>query len=221
MVQNRGMPADPLATGWLCLEFVNTVDLRLSVREESLRSYADFVQWCYERGVLDAADVRRLLTEAGPLPREAASMLDATLAAREAMFGIFHATVHHQRPAAADVDLLNTLLANHVAPMQLVLADNNSLQSAWLNHRDGLDWMLGPLARSAVELLTTPAELSRVRECPGSPGKACGWLFVDRTKNRNRQWCVGRLCGNRTRAHRHYDRMRPPSTEDDGLSTVP
>jgi predicted RNA-binding Zn ribbon-like protein len=47
-----------------------------------------------------------------------------------------------------------------------------------------------------------------VRECPGSPGKACGWLFVDRTKNGNRIWCVGTACGNRTRAHRRYRRAR-------------
>jgi predicted RNA-binding Zn ribbon-like protein len=47
-----------------------------------------------------------------------------------------------------------------------------------------------------------------VRECPGSPGKACGWLFVDRTKNGSRIWCVGTLCGNRTRAHRRYERER-------------
>jgi predicted RNA-binding Zn ribbon-like protein len=34
----------------------------------------------------------------------------------------------------------------------------------------------------------------------------CGWLFVDRSKNRSRVWCDMAVCGNRTKAKAHYDR---------------
>jgi predicted RNA-binding Zn ribbon-like protein len=40
---------------------------------------------------------------------------------------------------------------------------------------------------------------ARVKVCGN-----CGWLFVDRTRNQNKRWCITALCGNRTKARRHY-----------------
>nr|WP_264085191.1 CGNR zinc finger domain-containing protein [Kibdelosporangium phytohabitans] len=51
-----------------------------------------------------------------------------------------------------------------------------------------------------------------VGECSG-PG--CGWLFIDRTRNRSRQWCSSKDCGNRERARRHYRRSRGNSDAAD------
>jgi predicted RNA-binding Zn ribbon-like protein len=36
----------------------------------------------------------------------------------------------------------------------------------------------------------------------------CGWLFIDRSKNRSRAWCDMAVCGNRTKANRHYRRKK-------------
>ncbi len=71
-----------------------------------------------------------------------------------------------------------------------------------------LDQMLGPVARSAVELLTS-GRRARVRECEGANG--CGWLFIDTSKNGRRRWCDMKVCGNRAKARRHRQRT---STED-------
>lgn len=43
----------------------------------------------------------------------------------------------------------------------------------------------------------------RVKTCGG-----CGWLFVDRTRNGSRRWCISALCGNRDKARRHYHRKK-------------
>ncbi len=85
-------------------------------------------------------------------------------------------------------------------------------------HWGAQDSILAPVLRSAAELLTG-SDLARLRECPGSPGRACGWLFVDRTKNASRIWCVGALCGNRTRAHRRYSRERDARGRGDPAPT--
>jgi len=61
--------------------------------------------------------------------------------------------------------------------------------------------MWWPTVASAVELLTSE-RLTRTKRCG-----ECDWLFVDESKNRSRTWCK-KLCGDRTRARRHYDRIR-------------
>ena len=52
---------------------------------------------------------------------------------------------------------------------------------------------------SAVELLTEPARLARVRECPGD---GCGWFFFDSSRNGLRHWCSMKTCGNADKVRR-------------------
>lgn len=62
--------------------------------------------------------------------------------------------------------------------------------------------------------LETATALSALRLC-GEPSPdrmkicaKCGWLFLDRSKNRSRMWCDMAVCGNRVKASRHYQRKR-------------
>lgn len=52
---------------------------------------------------------------------------------------------------------------------------------------------------SAVELLTDPDRLARVRECPG---EGCGWFFFDSSRNGLRHWCSMKTCGNADKVRR-------------------
>jgi predicted RNA-binding Zn ribbon-like protein len=75
----------------------------------------------------------------------------------------------------------------------------------WTALDGSLDRPLWPVARSAGELLTS-ADLAKVRECAGAH---CGWLFVDTSKNRRRQWCyMEGGCGNLAKVHRYRERLR-------------
>jgi len=60
--------------------------------------------------------------------------------------------------------------------------------------------LLGTIARSAIDLLTSP-DIRGLRRCEG-PG--CSLLFVARS--RQRRWCSPFLCGNRVRVARHQRR---------------
>lgn len=62
------------------------------------------------------------------------------------------------------------------------------------------------LADAAVELVTG-ADVERVRRCPVEQG-GCGWLFLDRTKNRSRTWCRMADCGSTVKARRLTERRR-------------
>ncbi len=64
------------------------------------------------------------------------------------------------------------------------------------------DDLASATAHSTLRLLSAP-ERERMKICGN-----CGWLFVDRSKNRSRSWCDMAVCGNRAKAIRHYRRKR-------------
>jgi predicted RNA-binding Zn ribbon-like protein len=51
--------------------------------------------------------------------------------------------------------------------------------------------------------LLAPDETARLKICGN-----CGWLFIDRSRNRSRMWCDMAVCGNRVKASRHYHRSK-------------
>jgi predicted RNA-binding Zn ribbon-like protein len=56
------------------------------------------------------------------------------------------------------------------------------------------------LLLAALEIAFSPL-MRRIKVCP-----SCGWLFIDRTRNGRKRWCIPSLCGNRARARRFYAR---------------
>jgi predicted RNA-binding Zn ribbon-like protein len=53
---------------------------------------------------------------------------------------------------------------------------------------------------SALELAFSQSR-ARVKVCGN-----CGWLFLDRTRNGSKRWCMPDVCGSRTRSRRYYRR---------------
>ena len=67
-------------------------------------------------------------------------------------------------------------------------------------NKSRLDWILNPVSRSAAELLVSN-ELHNIKSCADP---ACGWLFLDVSRNKRRRWCDMQDCGNRAKASRFY-----------------
>ena len=61
-------------------------------------------------------------------------------------------------------------------------------------------------ANAALDILRSD-DLARVRRCPIEIG-GCGWLFLDRTRNRSRRWCRMADCGTQVKARRLTQRRR-------------
>jgi predicted RNA-binding Zn ribbon-like protein len=57
-------------------------------------------------------------------------------------------------------------------------------------------------ARSALKLVCM-GDSARLKICPH-----CEWLFLDKSKNRSRNWCDMAVCGNRAKARLHYRKKR-------------
>lgn len=197
-------------TGWLCLDFVNTVDYRAGKNPvELLNTYADLVNWAANTWLLTDEQAQHLLEQADRHPAEAAQVLEKAVFWREMLYRIVHPIADHHDPTGNDLADLNAALAE-VMSFRHVIQTFDGYQWIWVSDAQALDPMLGPVIHSAAELLTR-GDLERVKECADEMG--CGWMFYDMSKNRSRRWCGMSGCGNRAKARRYYHRTH--STHDD------
>ena len=174
----------------LALSFVNTRYWRGRAEPtETLHAPADLAAWC-------AADAGI----AAPAP--GLGDFGTALALRESLARLFAAHAQGTRPAAADLDSVNAALMESPPRVRLAasvdgLAWAAPAAASWASARAALLW-------SAADLLTGPRR-DRVRQCDNPE---CRYLFLDGSKAGTRRWCDMSSCGNRAKAHRHYQRRK-------------
>ena len=179
--------------GHPALDFINTVGgrthtsaNRYTVDRERLESAEDLDAFW------SAAAAAAAFKSGGRSRRTSRGDLERAIELREVLYRIFLAVIASRRPDAADIALLNRSLP----AQQLAFKGATATFTT--------DDPLGSIALSAAELLTSP-EIARVRACGG---ESCGWLFLDTSRNRSRQWCDMRDCGNVAKVRRFRDRQR-------------
>jgi predicted RNA-binding Zn ribbon-like protein len=205
-----------LIGGRLCLDFINSVggrrpalpserggDGAYVVREDKLNDYGDLLAWSRHTGLLAEAEVQRLFRESRQRLEESALVFERAVALREAIYRICKSILHKTQPRQTDLEVLNQELTVAHGRVRLAAGDENYVWE-WPDTKNALDCMLWRIADSAAELLTT-GDLTRLRECGG---ENCGWLFEDTSKNRSRQWCDMRDCGNLAKVRRFRTRLR-------------
>ncbi len=181
----------------LCLAYANTRYWRgAAAPTEELNAPGDLLRWVAKNERLPSA-----LLEKFGAGEEAFSN---ALRLRETIHRCFAATATGGHPAAADLDALNEALA--LAP-----ARQRVQPGGWDVGlpKPTVGLLLAPVLWSAADLLVGN-QLGRVRQCANPQ---CGWLFLDNSKSGNRRWCSMSACGNRAKAHRHYQRHREDHTD--------
>jgi predicted RNA-binding Zn ribbon-like protein len=192
-------------TGWLCLDFANTVDWHASANpEETIAEYADLLDWSKKVGIVSAAEAERLSGIGKKKPAEAQAVLNKARLIREAIYNILSNISHDLGAKTADLTVVNKAVAGMFSHSKLISKDNGFLWD-WDSRGEKLDFILWPIVRSAAELMTSGA-LKRVGQCADEHG--CGWLFWDYSRNKSRRWCDIRDCGNRAKARRHYEKIK-------------
>lgn len=194
-----------LTGGRLCLDFSNTAGSHQPnnlPEEEHLTCYDALIAWGQQADVLEASQVRQLLTLADAQPAEAEQVLARAVVLREAIYRVFSRIARGETPERDDLEAINAALAPGLAQARLAL-EGEQVVWAWAD-TPALDRVLWPVARSAADLLTC-GERARVRECAA---KNCTWLFIDTSRNHSRHWCDMQSCGNRAKAKRHYHKRR-------------
>lgn len=192
--------SDPLA-----VQFVNAREWRQGpMAATPVDGYRALVEWARKAELFGRTEADRLSREAESRPSEAEAAWERARRLREATYRILSAQGEGRHPESADLAVLNESLGEGAARRHL-RSTAEGLCWTWVEAPDcGLDWMLWPVAYSAAELVTG-SEADRVKSCPA---EGCGWIFVDRSRNRSRRWCDMQSCGNREKARRHYHRGR-------------
>ncbi len=187
-----------------CLDFANTVSRRdTDEPNERLFTYAHLVAWAEHVALLTSDEGAELLAASEAQPAEAEAVFTRAIALREALFRIFARNAGGETPDAADLAILNKEIAGCYAFLRLVTSGPGFVWR-WEYDAARLDRILWPVVDSAAELLTS-GDLDRVRVCAG---EHCGWLFVDRSKNRSRRWCDMQECGNVAKVRRYRRRHK-------------
>jgi predicted RNA-binding Zn ribbon-like protein len=137
----------------------------------------------------------------------------ATRRLRHAIRETFDAHLASAPPLPTSVDDINAAAAAAPMSSRLELRDNALHRSIrWHLEHGGHPW-LAAIADDAITVLTDNQLLRQLRRCANP---ACSMLFL--ATNPRRTWCTANICGNRTRAHRHYHQHHPqksrPTTRD-------
>jgi predicted RNA-binding Zn ribbon-like protein len=193
--------------GWLCLDFINTQNWGTHERRyERFETYPDFVRFACHFELLTEAEAQLLRQEAIRCPEESLAMFEAGLALRDMLHRILGAVAGKQAPPPADLAALNGLLSR-IFPHLHLIPSVKGFTWSWTSAETDLEQVFWPVIYSAAELLTSE-KLARLGQCAG---KDCGWLFLDTSRNHSRRWCEMKHCGNRVKAHRHYQRRQAGS----------
>ena len=201
----QGITSISFKGGYLALDFTNTVhnSNAKQVRDE-VAGYPDLVVWSRRAGITSAADEHGLLEAGRKHPRKAAGVVSEARKLRKLIYQVFLAVAERHRPKPTLVKQLEKRWMEAMEHASLV-AGPEGFDWSWAP-RTGvrMDQMLWPIARSAMELLTSP-DCRRIHLCNA---RDCTWLFLDKTKNKSRRWCDMESCGNREKARRHYSKTR-------------
>ncbi len=189
-----------LLGGRLCLDFVNTLDWRgADSPVEFLNTFEDLVAWSRHVGTATSRETGQLSRGAEPAGNNVKKTLKRAIRLREAIYQIFAAVIQNKDPAEKDLALFNRHIAETMRQSQIIRTKDGYIWDSAGDKRQ-MDWLLNPIIRSAAELLVSD-ELKKVKSCADP---ACGWLFLDVSRNQSRRWCDMQDCGNRAKASRFY-----------------
>jgi predicted RNA-binding Zn ribbon-like protein len=189
----------------LCLDFANTAQWHASGNpQEHLNSYHDLVDWSRKEGILSEESAQKLISDAIKNPSASENVFRRAIELREAIYHIFSAVASGALPEKGDLAILNRNLSKTMEYSRII-PTKTGFKWETKGNREEWDGMLNPVIRSAAELLTSD-DLNRIKECADDRG--CGWLFLDRSRNRSRRWCDMKDCGNRAKAKRFYQRRQ-------------
>ncbi|HEX3783622.1 MAG TPA: ABATE domain-containing protein [Pseudonocardiaceae bacterium] len=200
-LQRAGFPmgGEPFAA----LDLVDTVMLSVEPPVDLFGSPERFARWWELEGPR--------------LPQGPPPDLAATRRLRAAVRDLFDAHLAGRAPRSTSIEDVNAATAAAPASLRMVGLDEGTarVETRWHTEYGG-NAALAALAREAIEVLSSPERLERLRRCANP---TCSMLFL--AENKRRQWCTANICGNRARVARHYERthMTAPDTDAHPTST--
>ena len=193
----------PLVGGAPMFDLTNTASDRGGPQaQDHLRNADHVVAWARHAGIVRDAGARALRRQIAR-PRVAADLVRRTRELRDLLHALGTALAAGAAPRPALLDRLAGIHARALTHARLA-PTGSGFAWRWDAGRAPVEAVLGPIALSAVEVVTHAAR-TRIKQCAG---EHCGWLFLDSTKNNRRRWCEMEVCGNRAKQKRLRERSR-------------
>ena len=167
----------------VCLDFVNTVNKRPDPTRDGLAQPGGLKAWAETVGLT--------------LPADAEESPDDAIEFREDLYRTFSAIAAGRDPEFA----LILSWYGKALPHSTLSRQDQRYTLAWPQPATATE-LLGLVAASAMQLLLE-GPVDRIGECP-----ACGWLFLDTSRNGRRRWCSMATCGSRDKANRYYKKAK-------------
>ena len=199
-----------LIGGSISLDFVNAAGGRTSnpnkksgrdycdaFSSDKLENYADLLGWSLKAGLINETEAEKLLQAAEDDSQAANAVLKRAVNLRESIYRLFKSAMEKWQPEVEDLEKLNRELSVARRHQKLSVAKND-IVFEWINRQSALDQMLWQISESAADLLIN-GDFTRIRRCAND---VCNWLFLDTSRNRTRQWCVMKDCGNVAKVRR-------------------
>jgi predicted RNA-binding Zn ribbon-like protein len=188
--------------GHIALDFANTLSGAKTGNPSShLQDYQALLDWAQQADLIGPIGRKNL--SAGS-PQAQAAAYKESLALNLSLRALFSAAARHEVLPQEALDHLNALVQKTAAWRRIAACDDEGrkVSCGWDFQGAPPVAVLGPIVWRAVELLES-GPLDRVKEC-GSDD--CGWMFLDTSKNRSRQWCSMQTCGNISKVRRFRER---------------
>lgn len=189
--------------GHPAVDFVNTKSAWTGTAgEDYLHGFDDFLRWNVQADLMGPVSLRNLRSTAAAEQGQAFAEVKRL---RDSLHQVFAARARGASLPAAALGHLNDVIRLTAAWRRLAADEGTAFRDIcclWDFSGAPAIAALGPVAWKAAELLEL-GDLDRLKECPG---ENCGWLFLDTSKNRSRQWCSMRTCGNASKVKRFRER---------------
>jgi predicted RNA-binding Zn ribbon-like protein len=188
--------------GCVVFDFTNTIGSRKEERiRDYMKSYTDFLEWLKRQEIVPQKKLKELSVLALKEPAKCNHALKKILETREVLYALFSFLSQGQKPEKEILEKFNKMLRESFSHIRLEIGTSKNeinFSDADLSYLEPLHLIL----KSAFDILTQE-DMSRVKECP-----SCGWLFLDKTKNKKRRWCNMLDCGSKDKASRYYHRKK-------------
>lgn len=202
MNQERDLNSLRLDGGVFCLDFVNTVHSRFDpITFDYIKDYGDLLGWLRKCEVVPQPVMSRLKKWHASDSQGAERVLKQVRDVRDLLYRMFSAIAAGQSPRTADLNWFQGLVEKTWGYLRIE-PGQNCWEWSWAGQALDLGHPLRLVIKSAAELLIS-GNVTRVKECP-----ACGWVFLDQSKNGSRRWCSMDTCGSIDKASRYYYRKK-------------
>lgn len=185
----------------LSLDFINTEFVESGERRDALSNYTDLLAWAAAAHLLESKQTK-LLQEFGKSGAAEQAFAQA-LSFRAALRAMVEDLENGKKVKSPTLAAINEILRVQNGYTELAQTDEGFTKRFRADFAEPSE-LLSPIAEAAADLLCY-GEAQNLKKCENPD---CILHFYDTSKNHRRRWCSMKVCGNRAKQAKFYNRKK-------------